>query len=124
MSYDVSVFFNAPNSLEELVNRLEKLWSVTFHQSDRFDDVYQYNGFGLIISIIGEHGLVDHSGILFSAYQYEITVKTFVRPNTKNPTNLIRDFAFWIAYELHERFNWPCIVVEEVQELILELNSP
>lgn len=121
MSYDVEVYFNAPKSFDDLISFLEGIWGINFKRSEEFKEAV-YKGLGLSVIVVPNYTMVDNIGIPFSNFHYEILVKTYVRQTGSH--NLVRSLALWIAHQLHERFNWPCIVVEEEQELILELNPP
>lgn len=120
MGYYLGVYFNSPKSFEELIRWFEAYWGVTLERSDEFLEA-RYKGFGLTVVVIGNHEMVDDMDINFSDYKYEILINTFMRHT--GTYDMVRSFAFWIAHLLHEKFNWPCMVVVDSQEVILKLPS-
>lgn len=125
--YSMEVFFDTSKPFDQVLNLLEREWTIAFERSSEFSEA-TYEGFRLSIIVVDDHEVCDHKtvdniAISFSKYKYEILIKTYVRG--PGCDDLVQSFAFWIAYQLYGAFKWPCIVVAlDGQELLLELGSP
>lgn len=121
MTWTNNIFFNSPDSLEGVIEKLETLWSIKFQQeSSGLDRLYLYEGLGILVTLCSDHGMEDDLGINFSKFTYQLNVS--LRKVT-DFESFLRAVAFYIAYQLSEKFGWPCIVVEDVQRQLLELPS-
>lgn len=121
MTWTNNIYFNTPDSLEGVIGKLETLWSIKFQQAGSgLDQLYLYEGLGILVTLCADHGMEDDLGINFSKYTYQLNVS--LRKVT-DFESFLRAVAFYIAYQLFEKFGWPCIVVEDVQRQLLELPS-
>ena len=120
MSWIVSVFFNAPLPLDGVIDRVEELWLIEFKKRQSSGEaVYHFGGLGLSLSLFDDHGLVDNMGISFSKYEYELDFSVYTAEEGREA--LRRSMALHAARVFYGRFGWPCTVVENLQQKLIEL---
>ena len=118
MSAFTSVFFNSGLNLKETVQLLSKLFRISFvYEED--PPLYEYTGLDFAILLYEDHDLEDDGDLLFTQYQYKITVLNRYG-NKLYDYEVRRYLAMYIFQRLIRVHQFPAMVVEEVQ-LLLDL---
>ena len=112
MSYIVSIFFNAPDrdELDHVIAELKKLWKIDFKTAPADPHTfYRYEGLGLLVDVLDDHGMENDRDMHFTEYRYWISVEATIRVDERYSST--RSMAIYFAHQLFERFRWPCMVV-------------
>ena len=121
MSKCASVFFNSGMALKETIHFLSHLFQVSFAcQED--PPLYEHTGLDFAILLYEEHGLEDDGELLFSRYQYQLTILNRY-PTAAHAGEIRRYMALYLFHQLL-RCQFPSMVVEGVQVLLDRWGDP
>jgi hypothetical protein len=123
MVQELSVFFSGPGDIESAVSKLTLLLGGPLEPaSNEYAGLYEHYGSGFLVQVLVDHDLIDNCGIPFSEYSFQLSIYP-LRKIWKYQflENLQRYLALYLATCMNELYDWSCIVVEDLQTVLLRL---
>jgi len=117
MSVEVDVF-SSESVLDDALFMLEDEFGLTL--TKRSDGTWQTSVFGITVTLVSAHDLVDDCGIAFSRYPLQVNFVRYAGEVPDLRAQLCEVLARLIAKRLNQRTRRKTLVVAEMQKLMAE----